>query len=293
MFYDPNKVLGAAPPAEIARYLELIGDYESAQRIREEGGTGQAFSIPYITVDQWRNRGCKIGYLAEGGGKRAKIIDAVGMQADESLKTARLKLSLDRFYVENYPGTGVHTILCEFTGRNQAAQESEATRFALTVRVEDKSAAAVTSMPIFVGINAGGDGLAIEGQTINVCSHADDALLEAIDSPGFQEGLSLLTTSQPVLKPFVNLAEGMVKSILRRHKNRDIFNFAMGLDFSKNATAVKLRLGSYIIVQTNETDWDWDDFEWDNNTLKSTGSDGEPVQLNYMVLGVSLSQSDV
>lgn len=123
MAYDPNNVLGAAPPAEIASYLELIGDYKSARRIREEGGTGQAFSIPYLTVDQWRNRGSKIGYIAEGSGKSAKIIDAVGMDADESLKTARLKLSLDRFYVENYPGMGVHTILCEFTGRNQAAQE--------------------------------------------------------------------------------------------------------------------------------------------------------------------------
>lgn len=147
-------------------------------------------------------------------------------------------------------------------------------------------------MPIFVGINAGGDGLAIEGQTINVCSHADDALLEAIDSPGFQEGLSLLTTAQPVLKPFVNLADGMVKSILKRNENRDVFNFALGLDFSKNVTAAKLRLGSYIIVQTNETDWDWNDFEWDNGTLKSTGDDAGPIPLNYMILGVSLSPSD-
>lgn len=73
-----------------------------------------------------------------------------------------------------------------------------------------------------------------------------------------------------------------------RSKNRKVFAFALGLNFSKSATSAKLRRGSYVVVQTDESEWDWSRFEWDpaaGAVLPRNG--GKPIDLNHMVFGVS------
>lgn len=284
-------MLGSAHPKEIAEYLELIGDSESAAEFLRLGGGGQSFTLPLVKY-VWGNTGAKVGFIPEGGGAGdCEITDAIGMEADDALKDAALKVSLDVFYVHNYPGMGKHRILCEFSGKNQTDKESELMRFAVDLAANDESAAAHIGKPIFVNVNVGRDGLSFEGRTVNVKSEDDDLMLEALGNATFKDGLSLLTTVQPVLKPFVKLAEGLVTSVAKRSENREVFKFALGLDFSNSMTLAKLRLGSYVVVQTDEHEWDWSSFVWNTGSglVQQKADRTKRLKLNYMVFGVSRS----
>lgn len=291
MDIDKSTMLGSAHPKEIAEYLELIGDHGAAAEFVKLGGGGQSFTLPFWK-HVWGQTGAKVGFISEGGGNGdCEIIDAIGMEADQSLKEASIKISLDAFYVHDYPGMGKHRILCEFSGKNQTDKESELMRFAVDLTANDESPAAHIGKPIFVDVNVGRDGLSFEGRTVNVKSEDDDLMLEALSNATFKDGLSLLTTVQPVLKPFVKLAEGLVTSVAKRNSNREVFKFALGLDFSKSKTLAKLRLGSYVVVQTDEHEWDWTNFVWNTGSgLVQPKSDRtRRLQLNYMIFGVSRS----
>ncbi|UHS61339.1 hypothetical protein HRR99_07340 [Agrobacterium vaccinii] len=289
MTAQTTKMLGKCRPNEIADYLELIGDEQAAKRFHSDGVKAQRLSVPFIN-DEWGYTGAKIGFIPAAGKKvGCDIVNAIGMEADHSLKDQALKISLDVFHVQNYPGTGKHRILCEFSGKNQTQKEAEAMRFALTVAANDKSFAAHIGHPIFVGVNVGKDGLSFEGRTVNVRSDNDDMMLDALGNATFRDGLSLLTTAQPVLKPFVKLADGVVTSVLNRNKNREVFKFALGLDFSNSRTTAKLKLGSYVVVQTDETEWKWDDFVWDaaSGAVLPRSDKTKALSLNYLVFGIS------
>ncbi|MER8785804.1 hypothetical protein NKH60_32265 [Mesorhizobium sp. M1006] len=292
MEFNKSDCIGEKHPLEIAAYLEEIGDHEAASRFHQLGARSQAISVPFFTNDQWANTGAAIGFIPENGssaGDRLDIVHATSMAPDEKLQGASLKITLDRFYVHNYPGSGRHEILCEFTGKNQAGSKSEEMRFALKTIATDGSAAPLLSLPIFVGVNVGNDGLSFEGRTINVRSGGTDMLVEALDNSAFKEGLSLLTTAQPVLVPFVQLAKGVVRAIEKQGNNRPVFSFGLGLDFSKTATSAKLRLGSYVVVQTNEVGWNWSDFVFSrqSGTVAPKLSGAPPIALNYMIFGVT------
>jgi len=287
-----GSVIGLASPKAIAEYLELIGDTDAAAEFHKLGAGGQNLSLPFVKY-VWGHTGAKIGFIPEGAGSGdCEIIDAIGMNADEGLRDAALKVSLDAFYVHNYPGTGKHRILCEFTGKNQTDKDSEAMRFALEVLANDESAAAQIGNPIFVGVNVGKDGLSFEGRTVNVRSANDDLMLEALGNGTFKDGLSLLTTAQPVLKPFVKLAEGLVTSVVKRSWNCEVFQFALGLDFSKSMTSAKLRLGSYVVVQADEHEWDWSNFVWNTGSglVLPKANRATPLKLNYLVIGVGRAE---
>lgn len=291
MAIDKSTMLGSAHPKAIAEYLERIGDNETAAEFHKLSGGGQSFSLPFWKY-VWGHTGAKVGFIPEGSGAGdCEIIDAIGMGPDHTLKEAALKVSLDVFYVHNYPGMGKHRILCEFSGKNQTDKESELMRFAVDLAANDESPAAHIGKPIFVNVNVGRDGLSFEGRTVNVKSEDDDLMLEALGNATFKDGLSLLTTVQPVLKPFVKLAEGLVTSVAKRSANYEVFKFALGLDFSKSMTSAKLGPGSYVVVQTDEHEWDWSNFVWNTGSglVQPKADRTKRLQLNYMVFGVGRS----
>lgn len=291
MEFDRNESIGARHASEIADYLEAIGDDEAANRFRLMGGRSQAISVPYLTNDQWANSGASIGFIPAGPHRddMVEICNATAMEPDHSLAHTSLKISLDRFYVHNYPGIGKHEILCEFTGKNQASEKTEEMRFALKTEAQDQSAAPLIGLPVFVGVNVGRDGLSLEGRTVSIRSEGSEALLDALDNSAFKAGLSLLSTAQPALVPFVQLAKGAVRTIANQGSNRVVFTFGLGLDFAQTATSAKLRLGSYVVVQTNEVDWDWSSFGYirTSGAIVPKTDRSKPIRLNYMIIGVT------
>ncbi|GEP01499.1 hypothetical protein [Methylobacterium haplocladii] len=287
---NDDLILGKRTAREIAEYLTLIGDEESAERFRAAEaavkGMGAGWDA-FLGKDQWAYGSMVVGFVDADDEHRVGISNANAIEADQGLRGKRVKISLEGFYVQSYPGSGKHRILCEFSGRNQVAGESEELKFALTVEARDGEGAAIQGKPIFMGVTIGDDGLNFMGETVNVSSSEDDVILDALNSDAFKQGLALATMVQPALKPFTGLATGVVKAVLGRSKNKKVFKFDLGLDFNKSHLSVRLRRGSYVIVQKGAGDWKWENFEFERATRQIyRKADGEPLELNYLVVGV-------
>lgn len=288
MSFEKRDLLGNKPASTIAAYLREIGDDDAADRMASRGGSGQSMGLLWGD-DAWGYTGLLIGFIApDAKGTSIQIEDAMALDPDNSLKDSRVKITLERFWVHDYPGTGKHTILCEFTGKNQIRGEAEELRFTLTTEAKDKSSASVSGSPIFLGVSVGQNGISFEGKTINVRSGDDEVLLGALGSGPFRDGLSLLTTAQPALKPFVGLAGSLVTSVLSRSKNKPIYSFKLGLDFEQSRTSAKLRHGSFIVIQGDDSRWSWNDVVWNADAQQLVRrSDGSTLEYNYLVFRVS------
>lgn len=289
--FDDSLSLGAMSPEAIASYLTEIGDDEGAAMLRLANSAGQGSSPMFRPHLQ---TGVRVGFVPNSSDAELDIVSGSSVTPDHALVGSRIKVTLDRFYIHSFPGFGEHQILCEFAGRNQCQDETEEVRFALTVAARDGSGAAVSGIPIFVGLSVSKDGLAFRGKTVNVRNSSDEWLLDALGSDIFRGGLSLITTAQPVLKPFVKLAAEAVASTVKRRRNAQVSAFDLGLDFSASSTSAKLRLGSYVIVQGDAGTWNWRDvkLQRDSNTVVGKSND-EPLGHNYMILGISTAFSTV
>ncbi|MFL9502292.1 hypothetical protein ACJMQP_19700 [Rhodopseudomonas palustris] len=288
MASSANDSLGAQSPATIIDYLRAIGDDETADRLQPPGGTGQGFGFDFGS-DVWGQTGVLVGFIPPTpSGRLAAVENAYTLAPDYSLKGSRIKISLERFWVESYPGRGTHEILCEFNGKNQAQGEQEEMQFTLTTTAKDKSSAAIVGAPIFLGVTVGKNGIAFEGKTINVRSKDDEDLLAALSTGSFREGLSLLTTVQPALKPFVGLASSVVNAVMKRSENAQIQFFKLGFDFSQNQTSVALRHGSFAVIQADDASWDWTKLAWNVDAQQIVHSaTGKAIPFNYLILRIS------
>lgn len=283
--FDKNESLGSRHQGDIAAYLQSIGDMEEARFFVADAG-GQAagfFSRPYECT------GMVLGFIPPGS--TAKQITGIStVQADRTLVGQRIKITLDKFFIAKYPGLGKHSVLCEFSGKNQVPGETEELSFALRFEARDNSGPSITGAPIFMGLTVAADGISFKGKTVNVRNSGDDMVMAILDTPAFKSGLTLLHTAQPALKPLTSLATTTVSAIAKRNENAQIHTFELGLDFDGSATSARLRYGSYIVVQTDEgNNWNWNDYQWNANgmALHPTGNPSETPSFNYMVFAVS------
>ena len=123
---------------------------------------------------------------------------------------------------------------------------------------------------------------------IHIGSSGEDAMLAALESDAVKQGLSLLTTAQPALAPFVGLAGSLVAGVLKRDKNKEIYNFKLGLDFADSRTSAKLRYGSFVVVQTDRVTWSWSRVAWDGSRQLVIDTDTQqPVASNYLIFRIS------
>lgn len=290
--FSAGDSLGFLGPQETYNYLASIGDIPGAQPFSQGNVAPQGM---FGRKTPWRHTGCILGYLPplSGGGARNSAVSGVSeVAADPALIGKRIKISLDKFYVHDYPGLGEHQILCEFAGKNQVAGETEELRFALQFNVANGGSASISGAPIFMGVTVGSDGISFETRSINVGSSTDETILAVLEDQAFKNGLSLLSTAQPALKPLSALAAGAVKSIVSRSKNHQVHHCRLGLDFSAGSSSARLRHGSYVVVQSDDAStWNWKDYIWncDSMTLQRIAPFHAEVDFNYMVFGVAPS----
>lgn len=226
------------------------------------------------------------------------IKDAGAIDPDNKLKNRRINVHLDRLRVWKYPGrflgrAGKHHVLINFAAKNQLPGnlQAEPISFSQTYQVNDGDLAGVQGYPIFIGLNVGKQGALFEICTINVMNSADEAFLKILDSPVFRNGLNLLTTVQPVLKPFTEIAGGIAKMFAERDKNKAVQKFYLGLDFTRGAAGAALTQGEYIAVQVPSiTAINWDDFVWDTRIGAIVSKEDQTVSLpyNYIIFRVTL-----
>ena len=243
----------------------------------------------------WLHTAHAIGYLAPVDGPRAglrQIQHAANIIPDETLKGARIKITLDGLRVADYPGRGMHQILFDFAARNQTDQGPEQLHFNATYRAAEGEQASVLGRPIFVGLQVGVEGIFLQCATVNVLNESDEALLHFLDGDAFKGGLQLLTTAQPALAPFAALALGLTETVAARTRNVAVQAIDLGLDFSQIAPRPRLAEGSYIAVQipeTMRTVWQWQDWGYDpvNGHIVNVESPDLLIPYNYLIVSVS------
>lgn len=271
---------------EVANFLDDIEDTDTAQTLRARGATGQSW---IIGSKKWLIGSHMVGFIGAAGTlEPTRIVPAQTIDPDHDLVGKAIKISLDKFRVAAYPGLGQHRILTEVLGRNQAGQETEDLRFSTVLTAEDNDSTGVSGVPIFTGLIVPPDGLALEARTIRVGSKTDDAIIAALESGPFKEGLKLIAHVQPVLPQLITLAAGATAAILKRGKNAQVQKFIVGLDFSRTLTSAKLRLGSYVIMQApDDGSFDWADWRFDPSSASVVDDDGKVAPFNTIVFGVS------
>lgn len=285
---DDERVLAERTLPEIVAYLRAIEDDEGADRLERQALRPQGQSLAAaILPTKYLRSGLVVGFVPNEGEQARAIVDANTIEPEVDLKGRRVKVTLDQFFVQEYPGIGTHRILCEFAARNQIADDIEELKFTLMVEAADRQPAAVIGKPIFMGLTIGEDGMNFRGQTVNICSRTDDLILDAINGDAFKGGLTLAATLQPALKPFVGLATNVVKAAIKRSLNMPVFKFDIGLDFNTRNLSARLRRGSYVIVQTSEAEWDWSRFSFAAQTRRVLRrADGRSLEANYFVVGI-------
>lgn len=298
-WFDDIPVLGRMEPNQAAAKLREIDDAPTAELL--EAGAEPVRGITFdlrqrwpIHDRPWQHTGHTFGYVPPdaSANRLVRVQHAGQVKADPSLRSARIKITLDRMRVAGYPGGGTHLILFDFYAQNQTRAAVEHVHFNATFRAREGEQASVLGYPIFVGLRVGDEGVALKCFTVNVKNQDDTSLLGFLDSDLFRAGLHLATSLQPALAPLSGMAIGLTKSVAGRRNNVAVQDFFLGLDFSNVATRGRLAEGSYVVLQVPETMvsvWDWRDWgynPWTGHLARRSKPDELPPY-NYLILGVS------
>ena len=257
-WFDDLPVLGKLPPEDVAAKLRELGEDEAAtamEAAQMEETRGATFG-PGGRRRRSRDKASlhtahAFGYLElipPGSNEPFPIQHAGNIAPDTTLKESRIRITLDRLRVADYPGKGVHHVLFDFYAQNQVPGNPEHLHFNATHRVREGEHAGIIGYPIFVGLNVGTEGVSFKCFTVNVKNDDDEAFLGFLDSDVFKAGLKLATTFQPPIAPFSHMAVGLTRNIAGRNKNVPVQDFYMGLDFSTVGRRARL-LGERVRVR--------------------------------------------
>ncbi|PZN70502.1 MAG: hypothetical protein DM484_28375 [Candidatus Methylumidiphilus alinenensis] len=303
LWFDDLPVIGKMPEQQVAARLQEL---EVSPPMRQT--LGPTLGSPPIRKSWnpfepklWQHTAHTFGYLPSGpglgGGKLLEICHAGQIKADAGLKNSRIKITLDRLRVADYPGYGMHRILFDFYAQNQLPNEVESLHYNATYRVQSGEHAGITGYPIFVGLRVGGEGVSFRCYTVNVKNDQDETFLEFLESDEFRQGLRLLEGAQPVIAPFSQMAYNLTRSIAKRNRNVPVQEFHMGLDFSDIPTRARLAEGAYIAVQIPESEqsgWDWGQWRFNpaSGQIHHEESPQQMIPYNYLVFSISRYQGD-
>lgn len=294
-WFSEIKVIGKLTPLRAAEKLMEIGEVKAAEEIRRSKKAFFSKSL-WPGSDKpkpWQHTSHAFGFIPIANVRSSKLVDidhAGSIQPDLSLKNSRIKITLDRLRVFDYPGDGVHHILFDFYAQNQVQGQTEHLHFNQIYRVQEGEQASIIGYPTFVGLNVGSEGVAFKCYTVNVKNDDDQRLLEFLDSDIFKDGLKLINTVNPVVPIISSFAISFTKMIASRNKNIPVQDFYMGLDFTHIPTRARLAQGSYISVQIPDVGkWDWSKWKYNpaNGQIVSEDEPTITIPYNYLVFSVS------
>jgi hypothetical protein len=292
--FNDIRVLGELPPRRVAAKLQQLGDPEGAEEFKlrsKEKDSDKFFDL--FKPKAWEHTTHVFGYLplrTEVSDAPQSIRYAGSIKADDSLRNSRINVHLDRLRVFDYPGGGEHMVMFTFMAQNQISQASEPVSFSQRYEVQENQLAGIAGWPIFVGLNVGSLGVALQGFTVNVKNKNDEAMLNYLNSSPFQSGLNLLKTAQPAIKPFVEMTLGVAQSVMTRNRNVPVQKFYLGLDFTTAALGFPLAQGNFIAVQVpSENSITWDEWVYMPNSgavVAKSGSNST-IPFNYVIFRIS------
>lgn len=300
-WFDTLPVIGSLPPLQAAEKLREVGEEAAARKLeRAEGDEAHTFREvgrkrwwPFQDKP-WQHTAHTFGYLApiRTGSDEQPIHHIESIAADTNLRGKQIKLTLNRLRIAAYPGGEMHHVLLHFFAQNQVPGKAEPVHFNATYRVQEGESAGVQGYPLFLGLNVGQEGLTLKCRTINVRNDQDEALLSFLDSGTFKTGLHLISTAQPVIAPFSEMAYGIAKTVAARNRNVSVQDFDLGLDFGTTPMHGRLAEGAYLALQIPESFlavWDWDEWIYlpSKGLVVKRNDHQQLIPYNYLVFGVS------
>jgi len=290
-----SPVIGSLTASEASLKLKEMGHLDAAAKI--ELGRETTFSAMkwpgQAAPKPWQFTSHAFGFIrsSDGGSSQPmEIVDAGNMAPDLTLKDSRVKITLGRLRVYEYPGKGVHQILFDFYGQNQVQGQSEDLHFTQTYRVQQGEQAGIRGYPVFIGLNVGSEGVNFKCHTVNVENEDDERFIKFLDSDVFTKGLSLISGLNPAIPVISGFAVSLTKAVESRNKNVPVQDFYLGLDFTQTPAGVRLSQGSYIAVQVPDASkWDWSEWVYNpkNGQVVPRDDPTGTVPYNYLVFNVS------
>jgi hypothetical protein len=295
--FSDTPVIGKMRVEDAAAKLRELEDDESANHLlRASAANQEVFGIrDWLGWETpgWAHTAHAFGYIAPVGviTRPQSIEPAANVAADQSLKNAKVNVTLRGLRAARYPGRGAHRVLFDFYARNSTASGSEDVHFNSTFKVQEGERAAVVGYPIFLGLNTGSEGLGFKCFTVNVKNDQDESLLAVLESDVFRAGLRLTESLQPAIAPLSGLAVGLIKSFAKRNRNVGVQEFYLGLDFSDLAGGARLAEGMYLAVQIPEKSrriWDWSEWVYlPSGDVVHRDDSGALIPYNFVAFGIS------
>jgi pimeloyl-ACP methyl ester carboxylesterase len=212
------------------------------------------------------------------------------------LKNSGLRVTLDRLYVADYPGSGIHHVLFNFSTVHlvEDGKQKEQVHFDATYVTRQGEHAQVQGSTIFLNLNVGQDGLNMKVRTVNVKNEDDTRLIAFLQTETFKQGLQLAKSFNPVIAQVSDTAVSIFKFLSdpSRKQNYAVQQFELGLDFGNIVTHGRLAEGSYVIIQypgSKVPDWSWDSVAYDIESSRIYLKENKktPFPYNYVILSIS------
>jgi hypothetical protein len=287
-------VLGSLPPEQVAGKLRQVGELADADAVERAAGAVTKAAFPGawwpFSDRPWQHIGHAFGFVAGVGGGPLDITDAGQVAPQEDLRGARVKVTLDGLWAAGYPGSGEHKLLFDFYAQSQAPGAVEHLHFSTALRVRNGQMAGVRGQPVFVGLQAGAEGLNFKCFTVNVANADDERFLGFLDSDAFRGGLKLLTSLHPATALFSETTLALTRQIAGRHRNVPMQDFFLGLDFSGLPARAPLAEGTYVAIQVPgapQGPWRWEDWVMLPGGQVVSKADQRPPAYNYVLFTVT------
>ncbi|MHA1403989.1 MAG: hypothetical protein ACTSSI_09525 [Candidatus Helarchaeota archaeon] len=157
--------------------------------------------------------------------------------------------------------------------------------------LKKRSFASIKGKYILKNLKVTDRGINVYIKTINVQNKDDTRILELLNSDAVNNGVELLSTFQPVIKPFIAIGKKILEQINKSNKNRIVQEIDMSLDLNQTAAGPKLREGNYIIVQypsgsNCREPWDWSKWKWNSQYETPMGPNNSRIEWNYIIFSV-------
>jgi hypothetical protein len=283
------------PCEQLVSKLEELGDIATAEEMRHVPPPSTRELFGRGAPKPWQHSGHQVGYLAPRTSASTgpqPIVSISDVKADASLRQKRINVRLQRLRVFQYPGGGLHYVMLTFKAQNQLKDATEPVAFNQTYRVQEGQEAGVIGYPVFLGLSIGDAGVSFQAATVNVKNESDEKLLGFLDSAPVTAGLNLLTTAQPALKPFTEIAVGLGKMVASRNKNVAVDEMFLGLDFDGTTMGARLAVGDYIVAQVpSSNSLNWNDWQFDPAVggIVRIAPPKDPIPFNYFVFSITMT----
>ncbi len=284
-----NKTLGALPDEERQEYYRGLAELPNQGSSREIKGLFQGDPNRRL----YEARETFLGYIED-----EHIVSASSIAPQNSLKNKILDVTLDRFHIQRYPGSSMHTIQINFSVEhlvNLAGKTSDDVLvkqdilYGYIVEAVDGQAAPPVGAAIFRGLRIQNE-LQMTIATLHLVDRVEQHILEMLQSDVMKKGLTLLSTTNPVFSMISELVMGTTQMFLSRNKNRAIHKVPIGLLINAAEANPKLREGSYLLIQA-DTDWfKLNDYCWNRARSRVEHKElHEELPFNYMVFSIKKS----